>query len=237
MKWKDWPVLALSMRLVACAPQQPAAPAEVPTQEPAVVPVETDRLIRTKEVLDVAYDFTHDGENEIVELVRVEENGRVQWYELEISAPNGRLLWLREAHTAHTGWKNFFACRIDGKDYILDYAPTMYQGYANYSLDLCSLSENGLKIYGKQDSVSFDVNFDSPMFTGEYDPAAIGAFMDVAHGYLDGDCTLLLSTDGSGPLTGGPGADYRGDDFTGGELYAYDGTWEERFIWYREQME
>ena len=234
MKRKFWSVLALCLLLSSCT-AQPAAPVEEPVQEAPVVTGETDRLIRTKEVLDVAYDFTHDGENEIVELVRVEQNGELQWYELEISAPNGRLLWLREAHNAHAGWKNFFACRIDGKDYILDYGPTMYQGLANYSFDLCSLTENGLKIYYKQNSVSFDVNFGSPIYSGDYDPAAVGAFMDDVHSYLDGDCTLLLSTDGSGPLTGGSGSDYRGDDFTGGELYAYDGTWEERFIRYRNE--
>jgi hypothetical protein len=172
-----------------------------------------------------------------VELIRVEQNGELLWFELEISDADGRLLWGQEAATAHTGWKNFFAYHLDGKDYILDYGPNMYQGYAGYGYHLFSLTKDGRKVFYQKNEVDFDVNFDSPTFTGEYDPVAIGAFMDEVHSYLEGDCTLLLSTDGSGALTGTSGADYRGDDLTGGELYAYDGTWEERFVWYREQME
>jgi hypothetical protein len=74
----------------------------------------------------------------------------------------------------------------------------------------------------------------TPIFSGNYDPAAIGAFMDDVHSYLDGACTLLISTSNFQTQIHIPGSEFRGDDFTGGQLYDFDGTWEERFAQYRE---
>lgn len=195
------------------------------------------------EELPGAYDFTHDGQCEKVEFVtvvgdgdRVDMEGELYplWYELHVSNADGDLLWSGSVHTVHAGWRNLFACTVDGQDYILDYSPYMGQGCAGYSYRLFSLTEQGETVLLKENGVSFDVNFGSPIFSGEYDPAAIGAFMDDVHSYLDGDCTLLVSTQDGDLLMNIPGSDYRGDDFTGGELYDYGGTWEERFIWYRE---
>ena len=76
------------------------------------------------------------------------------------------------------------------------------------------------------------MNFGAPIFTGEYDPAAIGAFMEDVHTYLD-QSVLLISTQHGRMTVGGSGADYRGDGFFDESLYAYEGTWEERFIRYR----
>lgn len=188
------------------------------------------------------YDFTHDGQPEKVELVTmVGDDGRDDgelrpiWYELHVSDQRGKLLWTRGAHMAHMGWANLFACRIEGYDYILDYNPYVGQGYGSYSYSLFWMDENGEVQLLKENSVGFDINFDTPIFTDGYDPAAIGAFMDDVHGYLEGDCDLLISTQDFNTVVFGSGTDFRGDDFTGGELYAYDGTWEERFIHYREE--
>lgn len=187
------------------------------------------------------YDFTHDGRPETVELVTVagddgRDDGELRplWYELHISNAQGELLWTGSAHWAHMGWANLFACQIDGKDYILDYSPYMGQGFGSYSYRLFSLDEKGEELLLKENGVSFDVNFGAPIFTGDYDPAAIGAFMDDVHSYLEGDCDLLISTQNFNTVVFGDGAEFRGDDFTGGELYDYDGTWEERFAWYRD---
>lgn len=194
------------------------------------------------ETLPGEYDFTHDGQPEKVELVTVVgDDGRTDGelrpigYELHISNAEGEPLWTGSAHMAHMGWANLFACRIDGKDYILDYSPYMGQGFANYGYRLFSLAEDGEELLLKENGVSFDINFGAPHFTGDYDPAAIGAFMDDVHSYLEGDCDLLISTQDFNTIVFGSGAEFRGDDFTGGELYSYDGTWEERFAWYREQ--
>lgn len=213
----------------------------LPVEDPSETPLEVLVNQAVYENLPGDYDFTHDGQAEIVELVRVlGDDGRTDgelrpvWFELHISDADGEKLWKGEAYLAHMGWRNLFACAVGGQDYILDYSPYMGQGFANYGYRLFSLDENGEELPWKENDVSFDVNFGTLHFTGNYDPTAIGAFMDDVHTYLDGDCMTLLSTDGSGGLTDAPGSDYRGDDFTGGELYAYDGTWEERFRWFQE---
>ena len=190
------------------------------------------------------YDFTHDGQPETVQLITVVgDSGRTDgaivplWFELHILNDDDETIWAqRHIALQHIGWANLFACTLDGKDYILDYNPYANQGLASYSYRLFSLTEAGEEVLLKENNVWFDMNFGSPIFTGEYDPAAIGAFMDDVHAYLD-QSVLLISTQHGRTTVGGAGADYRGDGFFDEALYSYDGTWEERFARYREEME
>jgi len=212
-----------------------------PVENPPKEPLELLMTQIVRETLPGEYDLTHDGRPERVELVTaLGDNGRTDGelypveFELHILNADGETIWEeRDIALQHIGWRSLFACRVDGKDYILKYGPTMYQGLATYSYELLSLTQEGEEVPVKENSVSFDVNFGSPIFTGNYDPAAIGAFMDDVHTYLDGECTLLISTQGGKLLTNIPGRDYRGDDILDA-LYAVDGTWEERFIRFRE---
>lgn len=211
-----------------------------PVEDPPRSPLEVSVVRPCYETLTGEYDFTHDGKPETVELVtviamgdRTDGSPYPAWFELHVRNTDGETVWARR-HFAlqHIGWANFFACTLEGKDYILEYNPYANMGLASYSYRLFSLTEAGEEVLLKENDVWFDLNFGSPVFTGEYDPAAIGAFMDDVHTYLD-QSMLLVSTQNGELLTDIPGSDYRSDI----GLYQYEGTWEERFIRYREELE
>lgn len=181
-------------------------------------------LEQTTEVLPGSYDFDRDGAPETVEAVTVldpETVGASAWYELWVHDGDGTTLWSATAGLSHAGWRSFFACTVDGADCLLTYDPAVYQGSAAYAYELLSL-ENGVLILLRQGSVEFDI--DAGIL--DFDPEAIAAFLEEVHGYLDAS-TLLLSTEGGEYASGGSGADFRGDDFSG-TLYDTPGTWLER---------
>lgn len=181
-------------------------------------------LEQTTEVLPGSYDFDRDGSPETVEVVTVldpETVGASAWYELRVTDGDGTPLWSATAGLPHAGWRSFFACTVDGADCLLTYDPAMYQGSAAYAYELLSL-ENGVLTLLRQGSVEFDI--DAGIL--DFDPEAIAAFLEEVHGYLDAS-TLLLSTEGGEYASGGSGADFRGDDFSG-TLYDTPGTWLER---------
>lgn len=181
-------------------------------------------LEQTTEILPGSYDFDRDGAPETVEAVTVldpETVGASAWYELWVHDGDGTTLWSATAGLPHAGWRSFFACTVDGADCLLTYDPTVYQGSAAYAYELLSL-ENGVLTLLRQGSVEFDI--DAGIL--DFDPEAIAAFLEEVHGYLDAS-TLLLSTEGGEYASGGSGADFRGDDFSG-TLYDTPGTWLER---------
>lgn len=71
----------------------------------------------------------------------------------------------------------------------------------------------------REGSVSFDMNFGSPMHKS-FDPAAIAAFLGEVYGLLE-DSELLLTTESGEVRSGGPGADFQDDleFWTEEELY------------------
>lgn len=182
-------------------------------------------LEQTTEVLPGSYDFDRDGSPETVEVVTVltpETPYFPAWYDLVVRTADGAVLWTEEdLALAHAGWRSFFACTVDGADCLLTYDPAVYQGSAAYAYELLSL-ENGVLTLLRQGSVEFDI--DAGIL--DFDPEAIAAFLEEVHGYLDAS-TLLLSTEGGEYASGGSGADFRGDDFSG-TLYDTPGTWLER---------
>ena len=164
------------------------------------------------ETLPGSYDFDHDGEPETVELATVygdEEQHKIGWYELRVRAADNRLYWSRSLHESHPGWGTYFACRMDGEDYLLRYLPTMYQGFATYEYQLFFLDETGKEQVVREGRVEFDINFGSPMHE-EFDPAAIAAFLEEVHGLL-ADSELLLTTEGGNFRSGGPGSAFKDD--------------------------
>lgn len=182
-------------------------------------------LEQTTEVLPGSYDFDRDGSPETVEVVTVltpETPYFPAWYDLVVRTADGAVLWTEEdLALAHAGWGSVFACTVDGADCLLTYDPAVYQGSAAYAYELLSL-ENGVLTLLRQGSVEFDI--DAGIL--DFDPEAIAAFLEEVHGYLDAS-TLLLSTEGGEYASGGSGADFRGDDFSG-TLYDTPGTWLER---------
>lgn len=166
----------------------------------------------SRESLPGSCDFDHDGEPELVELVTVygdEEPNKAGWYELRVRTADNRLYWSRSLHESHPGWGSYFACRVEGEDYLLRYEPVMYQGFAAYGYQLFSLSESGEEQLIQEGSVSFDLNFGSPMHES-YDPKAIAAFLEEVHGLLK-DSELLLTTENGEFRSGGSGAEFRDD--------------------------
>ena len=174
-----------------------------------------------RETLPGSYDFDHDGEPEIVELVTVygdEEQHKTSWYGLRVRTADNRLYRSRSLHESHPGWGSYFACRVDGEDYLLRYLPTMYQGYATYTYELLFLDETGEEQVVRKGSVNSDMNFNE--LHQRFEPEEIAAFLEEVHGLLE-DSELLLTTEGGNFRSGGPGADFKDDlaYWTGDPLY------------------
>ena len=179
---------------------------------------------QTTEILSGHYDFDQDGEPETVELVTVLTPESAPpfpvRYELRLKKQDGTALWRQEAGLYHAGWVSVFSLELDGQDYLLRYTPSVGQSYYAYGYQLFSLDSTGKEVLLKANGVEFDMMFDSDMHQS-YDPAAIAAFLEEVHGYLD-DSTLLLTTEGGQFRTGGSGADFRGDLCFVTESAAYD---------------
>ena len=143
------------------------------------------------DILPGDYDFNHDGVPEVVALTA----NRMEYtcYELLVTERDGKELWRGEAYPVHPGYNSIFACRLEDGDYLLQYHPTMYQGYATYAYELFSLDKSGNPVTKQENSVSFDVNWGTPMHES-FDAEAIADFMDELNGLL-AQSKLLVTTD------------------------------------------
>ena len=142
---------------------------------------------RTEETLPGNYDFNHDGQPETVEISSVGSA-----HTLRVVDGEGAALWEEEGHTAHVGWTSIFACSIGGQDYLIRYLPTMYQGWADYSLRVFFLNAAGGEQVFYEDNVTWDCNF--RMDGHQYDVEALTDFLWDVRGYLESG-TLLMSTE------------------------------------------
>ena len=140
------------------------------------------------------YDFDYDGIPETVERVTYSDDASQSvWFELQVKKADGTILWKDEAYTAHSGYNSLFVCKLDGKDYLLQYYPTMYQGSCNYGYQLFSLDAQGNVLPHREAAVSFDINWDYWLHE-EFDAGEIADFMDEVNGLL-ATSKLLMSTD------------------------------------------
>lgn len=100
-------------------------------------------------------DLDHDGETESI---RVRGKAEEEFYELEVVKQDGTVLWSTAAGTSHVGWNTILLYRdTDGKDYLVQYLPTMYQGVGSYGWTQFSLED------GRQsDMDSMSVEFELP---------------------------------------------------------------------------
>lgn len=146
------------------------------------------------QVKSYSYDLDYDGIPETVELVtHSEEVSQSVWFELQVKKADGTILWKDEAYTAHSGYNSLFVCKLDGKDYLLQYYPTMYQGSCNYGYQLFSFDAQGNVLVHREASISFDINWDY-WLNEEFDAESVADFMDEVNGLL-ATSKLLLSTD------------------------------------------
>lgn len=121
-------------------------------------------------------DVNHNG---IPETLRLSETGN----ELSLDfQENGTKIWSAWGSRAPSEWSALFLCTLDGKDYLLRYRPTMYQGNFSYHYELFFLKD-GVETTVQQKSISFDTNFSAP-FHGTFDPIAISTFVDELNGLL-----------------------------------------------------
>lgn len=146
------------------------------------------------EVLSCSPDLDRDGKPESLRVLRRMEESPAEW-RLEIfnRSEGGSAeeeLWSVGLDESRGGCGTYFLYREDGLDYLLSYMPKMQQGACTYSYRLFHL-EGGEEVTDRENSIAFDINFDSP--SHRFDPEEIAAFMWEVNGLM-GDSQLLLNT-------------------------------------------
>lgn len=134
-----------------------------------------------------SWDFTHDGRPETVELETVwfpGETGTARDYSTLRVLDGEEVLWEDTAAVQHAGENSLYALQLDGEDYLLQYVPSMGQGYCSYQYRVFSLDGAGEPVIYRENLVEFDINFGSPLHEG-FDIPEIAAFLREVHGYLD----------------------------------------------------
>ncbi|MPM40195.1 hypothetical protein SDC9_86835 [bioreactor metagenome] len=151
-------------------------------------------------------DLDGDGADESITVTKTADD----LYVLSVLEANGSELWSEEMSTAHTGWDSLFLCTLDGKDYLLRYNPTMFQGECSYRYTLFTL-ENGRENAKRTGTVEFDVNGTNLLDTDE-----MNSFADEVNALLK-KSILLLKTEGGMPLVGPSSAEDYLEDFSQAE--------------------
>ena len=144
-----------------------------------------------KEILSDHPDLNRDGEPEDLVLMATEDDlSYCLWV-----TQGAELLWRSsEVGAAHAAWGAYFLCTLDGEDFILEYAPGMWQGVCDYSYRVFSLDEDSQPVILAENAVSFDINPPQDPAQGmDLDPAAVAAFLDEVNGYLSQSKPLLVT--------------------------------------------
>lgn len=134
-------------------------------------------------------DLDRDGVPERVQMCDIVADGMPVGRRVEIWEGE-KLLFSEEGYYAHVGWNALFLCTVDGKEYLLRYHPTMYQGRCSYSFRLFTLSQTGEEITAREGTVEFDINF-QPALHQNFDPEGIADFMEDINALLAGSVQLL----------------------------------------------
>ena len=103
--------------------------------------------------IPVSADFDHDGEDEVITLTEW-DSGDI--YDFTIQKKDGEVLWNIQAGTAHVGWTSLLLYRDNGKDYLVQYMPSMFQGVGEYTWTMMSF-ENGEAVTCEKMSVGFEL--------------------------------------------------------------------------------
>lgn len=149
---------------------------------------------------DIAFfaDLTHDGKKERITagLAQFVPQGEASNLTVHASEQAGSpVLWQRDYGTSHVGWVMLYLYEEDGKDYLMQYTPAMYQGAATYALDIFSLDADGNVIPLRRLETSFQLHDVSTGRNGFFgDPKQAADFLDEVRTYQD-RALLLVSTD------------------------------------------
>ncbi len=139
-------------------------------------------------------DITQDGipDRIIVNTAPILESGTGTLNTIEIySGKTGNLIWTKRITDVHTDWLNVSLYNENGKDYILIWDPSMWQGKAVYRYRIISLSETGEEIELKSGKFAFDIN--NPR---ETDIENLITFSKEVNQYLDKSFTLADTING-----------------------------------------
>lgn len=139
-------------------------------------------------------DVDGDGADETLVVTPYEEGMLLM---LSALGQDGTQIWSEEFATAHVGWNSLFLCEMDGKDYLLRYNPTMFQGAGSYHYELFTLDKNGSENVKQSRSLDFVVNGMKMFDVGEMNSFAQEINQLLSHS------TLLLSTE-QGDMAMGP---------------------------------
>lgn len=134
-------------------------------------------------------DLNHDGNDECI-VINIDEWDTMDRARMAVYEQSGTILFNRDLYGAHAGWGNYFLCEQDGRDYLLEFMPTMYQGYATYSWKLMDFDANNELRIVEEDSIEFTVN--PQQF--DFDIDAILAFLEGAE-HMIRPAMLLISTE------------------------------------------
>ena len=122
--------------------------------------------------------------NRVNERIVVREAEPNMLYELLV-VENGSVIGSVEAGLPHVGWNTILLYNEDGKDYLVEYQPQMYQGVGTYKCKTYSL-ENGKENIKKEWAVDFEIpveeTYEMEQFAKEV-------------GILLRNCSVLLSTE------------------------------------------
>ena len=136
-----------------------------------------------------ATDLDRDGVPERVQICDIVADGRAVGQRVELWEGEN-LLFSEEGYFVHPGYNALFLCKEYGREYLLRYHPTMYQGRCSYSFQLFTLSQTGEEITAREGTVEFDINFQSTLHE-KFFPEGIADFMDVVNTLLSGSVQLL----------------------------------------------
>ena len=134
-------------------------------------------------------DLNRNGVPETVHVTWLEDE---LCYQLTVTEGNA-VIFTENAYVSHAGWDALFLYQKDGQDCLLRYTPEMWQGDASYGYRLFYLAEDGSEVAVQENRVDFDVNFGMSIH-GDFDPAAIDAFLAEVNSLLSGS-VLLMNTD------------------------------------------
>ena len=180
-------------------------------------------------------DLNRNGIPETIDVVWLEDEMLCQLTVTE----GDEVIFTEEAYFSHAGWNALFLYRRDGQAFLLRYTPMMFQGSADYGYQLFYLAEDGSEVTVQENWVWFDVNFDMSIH-GNFDPAAIDAFLAEVNSLLSGSVLLMNTDDDLIAAFESEGRLYHVPSFLRWEdNYSYDGskTMLENLIAYKSAME
>ena len=144
----------------------------------------------TEQVIRWSADLDGDGETEyfVLDASTLDTLGYAQFW---LETPDGsKINDLGQVGTSHVGWGTLALTELDGKTYLMEYNPSMFQGEASYTYSLMELKSYGLSPVEHRE-LTFSAN---PGKSENNDAQAMQEFQDRAN-ELWAHSRLLVTTD------------------------------------------